>query len=405
MKTYTFIFFFLIAIIAGCHKPVDPVPQSLFVKLFPNDSAYKTGGSFQLADGNYIIYGLDPDNGGILPIVIKTDQRGKILWQKKLSYLFHYVTIKAALDGNMIAVGTENLEAADNINVCRISSDSGKIFSLSQHLIDSVMVSKDYLPDFYEKNNEDLIIAGYGKDKSSSDQRVEPFILHITKDGIVVAFEKYIQEPQWRLNTTSICPNGEGYSICGTASKPVLRYKGFFYFEVNADLKLISDTIVYDSTQTLSAAAMVEQSAGGSVIICGSAGGLNLSGKLYTIKVDEDGLFEPMIYYSDYEKLGRFSKISRTAHSDGGYILSATVNKIDGGVFVSYTKIYLLKLGADGQVQWFRQFDSANPFTSVSVIQTTDGGYLVSGYEHTASYVFTMLMIKTDPSGNIIPEL
>src|SRR5580765_6241915 len=164
-KNYSLIIVLLIsAVISGCKKSVVQNPQSVFIKLFPDDSSYKTGGCFQLADGNYVIYGFDPDNGGLLPLVIKTDQQGKIIWKRKLSSLFHYLTIKPTLNGNMLAVGVSENNLTPNENVCMIYSngDTGTVW---KYHIDSVKISKDYLPDFVQDPaNGDFIIAGSVKD-------------------------------------------------------------------------------------------------------------------------------------------------------------------------------------------------------------------------------------------------
>lgn len=89
---------------------------------------------------------------------------------------------------------------------------------------------------------------------------------------------------------------------------------------------------------------------------------------------------------------------------DGGYILSGTVNQLLDLHLVSNANIYLLKLNSKLNKEWSRQFNSTIPYSACSAVQVADGGYMVSGSEHTGSYDFTFILIKTDAEGNIVPQ-
>lgn len=88
--------------------------------------------------------------------------------------------------------------------------------------------------------------------------------------------------------------------------------------------------------------------------------------------------------------------------SDGGYIAV-------GGIYEAekYQKAYIMKLDAEGQVEWeqkpkYRHTDSM----AYRVIETKDGGYLVAGNTKSEDepVVGQLYMIRLDSSGNVLWE-
>jgi len=81
---------------------------------------------------------------------------------------------------------------------------------------------------------------------------------------------------------------------------------------------------------------------------------------------------------------------------DGGYIVTGYQ-----WVYGSVQEVYLLKTDADGNKQWDKTFGGGNIDIGYSVQQTTDGGYIITGY--TWSYgpgYLNVWLIKTDGNGN-----
>lgn len=381
----------------SCRKTLLNESQSVFVNVFPNDSSYKTNGCFQLKDGSYIIYGVDPDNPISLPLIIKVDTSGKILWKKKLSSLFHYLTIKPTSDGDILAVGAPNL-FGKGVSVIKMDPGTQEIHLDKLYTVDSIKATGDYLPNFVEDTiNNEFIICGFTK----FDKYFLPYLLKISNNGTELLnqrFDNLVAKTNYR--TTGIALNSDGYSITGTANNSLNPFKGMFYIRFNKNFEVIWDTILFDPTSFLSGTGIIDDPVNNSNIICGAVGGEGFSGTIYIREFSDMFVGVLQDTFNDYENLGRFRDIEKT--KDGGYILTGKVNQLEDNDLVSYTKIYLVKLYPSLAVQWSRQFDATSPYTGVSVVQTSDGGYLIGGYEFTSSGHFTMLMIKTDETGNII---
>lgn len=88
--------------------------------------------------------------------------------------------------------------------------------------------------------------------------------------------------------------------------------------------------------------------------------------------------------------------------SDGGYIAV-------GGIFEAgkYQKAYILKLDAEGQVEWEQKlmYPTTNSM-AYRVIETKDGGYLVAGNTNSEDVpiVGQLYIIRLDSSGNVLWE-
>jgi uncharacterized delta-60 repeat protein len=83
--------------------------------------------------------------------------------------------------------------------------------------------------------------------------------------------------------------------------------------------------------------------------------------------------------------------------SDGGYIIAGTTKSFGAGNY----DFYLLKTDASGGTVWTRTFGGSNLDYGYSAVQTTDGGYAVAG--RTKSFGagdYDVYLVKTDADGN-----
>ena len=144
----------------------------------------------------------------------------------------------------------------------------------------------------------------------------------------------------------------------------------------------------------------VQQTTDGGYIFTGYTRSFGNGGSddLYLIKTNSDGEEEWTKTFggssSDY---GR--SVQQT--TDGGYILTGYTTSFGNGG----SDAYLVKTNSDGEEEWTKTFGGSSSDYGRSVQQTTDGGYVVAGY--TTSFGNGRLdfyLIKTDSDGNIAPE-
>lgn len=155
----------------------------------------------------------------------------------------------------------------------------------------------------------------------------------------------------------------------------------------------------YGGEDTRSGAYDITKSKHGGYISCGSwfDGNVILHGQIYMIKMDSEGNmeWEQMISGSSSEDDLRGVGV---AVADDGYIACGNYQENAGD-----NDIYLVKLDTLGDTEWTQSFGGSAEDKSTSIIITSDGGYLISGY----TYNNTMggsdaYIIKTDELGQII---
>jgi hypothetical protein len=93
-----------------------------------------------------------------------------------------------------------------------------------------------------------------------------------------------------------------------------------------------------------------------------------------------------------------FYKIKSTA--DGGYIAVGMTKSYGGS---SNGSAWMVKLDANGVVQWSRRYNDGNADGSIAwdVTQTSDGGYAIAGTNQYTPGLANAMVIKTDNNGNV----
>ncbi len=141
----------------------------------------------------------------------------------------------------------------------------------------------------------------------------------------------------------------------------------------------------------------VRQTTDGGYIICGvtlsyGAGG----GDLYLIKTNSNGDTTWTHTYGGAIGLEYGSSLQQT--SDGGYIAAGYTSS-----FGTATDIYLVKTNNLGHIQWTKSIGGAGYDRANSIIETSDGGYMMGGY--TGSFGaggHDALLVKIDINGTVL---
>ena len=120
---------------------------------------------------------------------------------------------------------------------------------------------------------------------------------------------------------------------------------------------------------------------------------------MYIVKLDSLGSFQwhKSIGGFDFGERNRDYAYSLIQTTDGGYVLAGyTWRPVIGG----YLMVYIVKIDENGDFQWSRVFGGTGVSIARSIIQTTDGGFAIAGYAR-ISNADNFYIIKLDENGNI----
>jgi hypothetical protein len=104
-----------------------------------------------------------------------------------------------------------------------------------------------------------------------------------------------------------------------------------------------------------------------------------------------------MTYPTTYDRTSR--EVLPTA--DGGYIIAGVTNNSS----INDCDAYIVKTNGAGVFQWDKVFGGAKPDYPYSMIETTDGNYMITGFTQSfGGGDMDIYLLKIDPSGNKIFE-
>ncbi len=185
-----------------------------------------------------------------------------------------------------------------------------------------------------------------------------------------------------------------GYIAAGRTNSFGVGWHDIFFIKTDANGNL-QWAKTYGGTNE-DRANSVQQTSDGGYIVVGytesfGAGG----GDIFLIKTDANGNVQ---WARTYGGANNDWVASFQQTSDGGYILAGWTASFGAGG----RDIFLIKTDANGNVQWAKTYGGTNWEWANSVQQTSDGGYIVTGWISSfGAGSYDAFLIKTDANGNI----
>jgi arginine repressor len=140
----------------------------------------------------------------------------------------------------------------------------------------------------------------------------------------------------------------------------------------------------------------VIQSSDGGYVIAGYTQSFGAGGwDIYVVKLDSSGnvIWSKTIGGGDADVA-----YSIIQSSDGGYIVIGRTQSFGAGGY----DVYVVKIDSSGNVLWTKTIGGGSADEARSIIQSSDGGFAIAGYTQSfGAGLYDIYVVKTGPSGDI----
>jgi len=360
--------------------------QIMFQKAFGGTDSY--GGYYvqQTTDGGYIIVGEDFYSANIY--LIKTNVYGDTLWTKFIVTLggAEGNCVRQTNDGGYIIVGGNTADGNDANYVYLIKTNSIGDTLWTKEL------GKGVGNSIQQTTDGGYIIGGY---MSTCNAGCAHFFNFIKTDNLgnmvwTRIFEAFDNDDALSVQQTT----DGGYMLAGFCESDALNnsFDHFYLIKTNSN----GDTLwtkSYGGTRDIGYSA--QQTTDGGYIIAGTTTSFGDStGNVYLIKTDSIG---DIVWSKTYgDSTGDIAYFVQQTY-DGGYIIAGNTNNI----YDTLGDVYLIKTNSIGDTLWTRTYGGSGNDVASSIQQTTDGGYIITGYTNSFGLAdYALYLIKTDSNGN-----
>jgi hypothetical protein len=136
------------------------------------------------------------------------------------------------------------------------------------------------------------------------------------------------------------------------------------------------------------------QTADGGYIVAAHTSSFAIGGEdFWVLKIDAEGEIQ---WNKTYGGAGNDMVYSIIQTVDGGYALAGYTDTVD-----DFSDWWLVKIGADGDVQWNKTYGGVSDEVAYSAVQTDDGGFALAGFTRSAAQWDDAWLVKTDVDGNM----
>ncbi|NIN01751.1 MAG: hypothetical protein GTO24_27725 [candidate division Zixibacteria bacterium] len=139
----------------------------------------------------------------------------------------------------------------------------------------------------------------------------------------------------------------------------------------------------------------VQPTADGGYVMAGWGDSYGNAVQAYLIKTNSRG---DTLWFRTYGGVDLDDAISVQQTSDGGYIFVGSTHSYGAG----HWDVYLVKTDSTGVPEWTRVYGGVTDDRGAWVEQTTDGGYIVTGYTESFAPHRGVYLLKTDSEGDTL---
>jgi len=410
----------MISISCESFDEVTPDQGEIYIKLFGGNGTEEGKDLMLLPDGGFVVVGsststnmeLAANNGGKDVFVVRTDNKGDVLWQSLNGGEGDDIGTAVLLgpDGNSIYVCGEKTQNygpnPENRDVLVLN------YSLDGALLGEYTFG-DTLRDEYGTDITNTPAGGFLITSTWLTGDTSKYFI-VETDGALNALSqrsRYVAGSEGVINLSersyergNIGPFEPPFACFGSAqqligSNKVFKFQSFYYQTNNDDA--ISE-ILYGPEDTQSYCTDVRMTSDGGYVMCGYNEVSDELNREMVVRLNSRRELIGDLHFYDNEFGRRISDPGVFQTNDGGYIVISTIELDDP----LNDEISLLRLNAGGDEQWRKTYGSNDNDRGANIIQLEDGSFVLVGtvgFEINPDSQSKMCLMKMNPDGDLVP--
>jgi hypothetical protein len=250
--------------------------------------------------------------------------------------------------------------------------------------------SDDWGFSLIQTSDGDYAIAGYTESFGAGEDDV--YVVKLDANGNL-QWTKTIGGPKDEEGYSLIQTSDGGYAIAGTTQSFGAGEADVYVVKLDANGNL-QWTKTIGGENIYSGSSLIQTSDGGYAIAGTTTSFGAGEADVYVVKLDANGNLQ---WTKTIGGPSNDESLSLIQTSDGGYAIAGTTQSFGAGD----RDVYVVKLDAKGNLQWTKNIGGPSDDWGFSLIQTSDGGYAIAG--HTFSFgagEWNVYVVKLDRNGD-----
>jgi hypothetical protein len=366
-------------------------PSHHFCKAIGGPESEKGTSLIQTSDGGYAIAGYTSSFGaGNYDVyVVKLDATGNLQWTKTIGGPENEegCSLIQTSDGGYAIAGSTISFGAGDWDVYLVKLDAHGNLQWTKTIGGK---EEDVGFSLIQTSDGGYAIAGYTKSLGAGGEDV--YVVKLDAKGNL-QWTKTIGGPDDESGTSLIQTSDGGYAIAGYTSSFGAGEWDVYVVKLDAKGNL-QWTRTIGGKKVEVGVSLIQTSDGGYAIADFTSSFGAGETDVYVVKLDASGNLQwTKTIGGPKDDWGR----SLIQTSDGGYAIAGATKSFGAGE----DDVYVVKLDANGNLQWTKTIGGPNYEEGRSLIQTSDGGYVIAGY--TSSFgagKMDVYVVKLDRNGN-----
>jgi len=376
--------------------------------VFASSELWKTyGGEFDdeaaaivaSSDGGYAIAGTTSSfgTGGYDFWLIKVDENGNMEWNK--TYGGTKSDVAAALvctaDGGYAMAGETRSYGEGEIDFWLVKVDSSGNLQWNKTFGDQ---TADIATCVIQTNDGGYALGGYWLE---DDAPKDVLFVKTDSSGNVQWTRTYGGAEEESVYSVVQTSEG-GYALAGVTTSYSDEGKPDFWLVKTDSNGIMEWNKTYTEQNTDCAKSLIQTSDGGYTLAGFVRPAIIAPSDVWVINVDSTG---NSVWNVTWKSVGYAMFNSMIQTGDGGYLVSGATSYLRGFLDLG-SFMFLLKIDANGTVQWTKTFDGLGDNNSLFVAQTENDSYALVGTTKSTDEgtYYDIWFAKADPHGDVIPE-